>query len=415
MRAATPIASSIAALAAVVVAWPVSAGAQDDFATEGGAWNSVTALMAIAEDRAAPVTAPDRLDMGTLEASDSLLILSPRTAPPTHEITSFLRAGGRVALADDFGAGDELLSVFQIGRGEPSLDAAMRLRGNPSLLVARPRVNHRLSEGVPALVGNHPATVYHRELSPIFELTDGEAMVLAGAVGDGRLVILSDPSALIDNMLELRGNRRFAENLLGYLDDGRGGRLFVIGPDARLIGRYGEPGAGRPLHDLRQSLEALASLELPPLALRIASLALAAIAVILALGVLPHRTPYRTERMFARPPAQGGFVGRVGFFGRRKVNLLQPLMVYKFELEAEILTRLSLHGRALLRDVLTAMRERGIGEDDVNAMRALLLELDQLRDRSDRPPGPPRVGPARFQQLVATGERLLSRLEKEAA
>lgn len=417
VRAALPTALLLAALAPAPAGRAHAQGG--DFAPAGGAWNSVSELVQIARAREIEIVTPDRMDVGTLRPNDSLLILHPRAELPANALTRFLRAGGRVALADDFGAGDSLLSVFQIGRGAPDTELAMKLRGNPALLVARPRAEHRLTRGVRALVGNHPAAVHHRDLSPIFALGEGEAMVLAGAVGQGRLVVISDPSALIDNMLELRGNRRFAENLVEYLDADRGGRLHVVGPDVPVVGRWGEPGAGRPLHDLRASLEALAELDLPPAAVRVATLALAAIAVIMAVGVLPRRSPYRSARMFARPPAQGGFVGRVGFFGRRKTNLLHPLMVYKFELEEEILARLNLHGRALLRDVLDAMRRRGLGEEDLSAMRRLLLELDRLREQADRPPAPPRVGPKRFRELVAAGERLLSRLggdpDREAA
>jgi hypothetical protein len=393
----------------------ISLAQDDDFSPRGDAWNSVSELVRLAEARGIDVRTPDRLDAGELQPSDSLLILDPREPLPTSPITAFLRAGGRVALADDFGAGDSLLAVFRIDRGEPQPEGVLALRGNPALLVARPRGTHRLTQGVGALVSNHPAMVYHRELSPLFELDDNEALVLAGAVGEGRLVVIADASVLIDNMLELRGNRRFAENLVAYLDDERGGRLFVIAPEARVVGRYGEPGADRPLHDLRTTLSNIAKLDVPPLAIQIASVALAAIAFILALGALPRRSPYRAERMFARAPAQGGFVGRVRFFGRRNVNLLQPLMVYKFELEEEILQRLRLSGRALLRDVLAAMRAKGLPEEDVNEMRKLLLELDRLRDLQDRPPAPPRVGKKRFRELIARGERLLERMRENVS
>lgn len=398
--------------ALVLSGWASPALAQGpDYATDSGEWNSVSRLIQIARDRQIPVETPDRLDVGTLQPTDSLLILHPREALPAPAVTAFLRAGGRAALADDFGAGDALLEVFQISRAAPDARRAPQLRGNPELLLARPRGRHRLTEGVAALGSNHPAMVHHRELAPIFELSEGEALVLAGAVGSGRLVVLSDPSVLIDNMLELRDNRRFAENLLSYLDDGRGGTLYVIGPEATLAGRFGEPGADRPLHDLRSALESLAHLELPPLALRIAALALAAIALVLAFGALPRQTPYRTSRMFARAPSVGGFAGRVAFFGRKKVSLLAPLLVYKFELEAALLEHLGLGERTLLRDVLDAMRARGAGEADVSRMRTLLLELDRLRAAQDEPPGAPHIGARRFRQLVAEGEQLLSTLE----
>lgn len=394
----------------VALCLPGSTAAQSDFAPDGDAWNSVSMMIRLARERGIPVVIPERLDIGTLHSNDSLLILYPGQELPARQITAFLRDGGRACLADDFGAGASLLDLFQISRTAPHPGIAWQLRGNPALLVARPNGTHRLTRQVPALVSNHPAVIHHRELSPIFELNPGEAIVLAGAVGNGRLVVLSDPSVLIDNMMRLRANRRFAENLLDYLDDGRGGRLVLIGPETAVVGRYGEPGADRPLHDVRVSLESLASLDIPPLALRIASLALAAIFIILALGTLPRRSPYRASRMFARRAAQGGFVGRVGFFAQPGRNLLQPLMVYKFELEAEILQRLSLDGRALLRDVLAAMRQRGMGKDDVNDMRDLLLTLDRLHDEQDRPASPPKVAPRVFRELVAVGERLLERL-----
>jgi hypothetical protein len=395
---------------AVLLVGIAGARAQDDFATRGTAWNSVSQLILMARERGMTVETPARLDAGTLRPSDSLLILAPEGAPPSREITAFLRAGGRVLLADDFGAGAHLLETFEIDRHTPTASTALKLRGNPELLVARPHGQHRLTRDVAALVTNHPSVVHHQQLSPIFEVSPNEAVVLAGAVGSGRLVVLSDPSVLIDNMLALRGNRAFAENLIEYLEDDRGGRLFVLGPSAVLAGRYGEPGADRPLHDLRAALERGASLDIPPMALRIGSIALAAIAIILAIGTLPRRSPYRSDRMFARAPAQGGFIGRVLFFARNSSDLLQPLMVYKFELEAEILRRLSLGGKSLLRDVLAGMRKRGMAENDVESMRALLLELDRLRDLQDRPPSAPRVAPARFRELVGTGERLLARI-----
>lgn len=389
---------------------PQGAAAQADFRTDGDAWNSVSMMIRIAQERRIDLVIPDRLDVGTLRPIDAVLILHPDQELPGAALTAFLRDGGRACLADDFGAGSSLLELFQISRLEPNAEIACRLRGNPALLVARPNGSHRLTRRATALVTNHPTVVRHRELSPIFELSPGEAIVLAGAVGEGRLVVLSDPSVLIDNMLRLRANRHFAENLLEYLVDGRGGRLFVVRPEVAVVGRYGEPGADRPLHDLRASLESLASLDIPPLALRVASLAIAAIAVILALGTLPRRSPYRSSRMFARAAAQGGFVGRVGFFSRPGVNLLQPLMVYKFEFESGILERLSMDGRTLLRDVLGAMRKRGMGEDDVNDMREFLKTLDELRERQDRTSSPPKVAPARFRELIARGEQLLEKL-----
>jgi hypothetical protein len=404
-------------LAIVIAAWLSAAPglAQEDFAPEGDAWNGISHLIRMAREQQIQVRLVDRLDAGTLQPRDALLMLGPENAPSSSPVTAFLRAGGRVALADDYAAGDSLLATFQISRREPTPDRAPQLRGNAALLVARARGHHRLTSGVRALVTNHPTVVSHRELAPIFELSEGEAVVLAGAVGEGRLVAIGDPSVLINNMMDLSGNRQFAENLLAYLEGGRGGTLYVLGPDARLAGRYGEPGADRPLHEPRALLEALATVDLPPLALRITTCALALIAAMLALGTLPTRSPYRSEQMFARSSSHGGFVGRVRYFASGKANLIAPLMVYKFELEAELLKRLGLTEQTLLRDVLSAAKKKGLREADLNAMRQLLLTLDELRDQLDRPPAPPSVPARRFRSLVATGERILSLLGPASA
>src|SRR5688500_5142295 len=102
-----PTLAAIACAASLAIAAP--AIAQDDFAPSGGSWNSVSELIQFARDRGVPVEIPDRLDVGTLRPTDSLLILHPNEPIPSREITAFLRAGGRVLLADDFGAGDSLL------------------------------------------------------------------------------------------------------------------------------------------------------------------------------------------------------------------------------------------------------------------------------------------------------------------
>lgn len=392
------------------------ARAQDhrgDYDLRSDAWNGLSQLLTAAEGAEAIVEAPDRLDVGTLQPGDALLVVYPTADMPVAGIASFLRAGGRVALADDFGRGNELLDLYRIARQPPTAPDAPRLRGNEDLIVATPGEPHVLTDGVTAVVANHPQTVYHAELAPILSFGDrpGNALVLAGAVGEGRLVAIADPSILINNMLQFRGNRRFASNLVGYLTAGRSGRIYLITGDTRMVGRFGEPGADRPLHDLRAALEQFARSPLPPAFLQAAAFGIALILLAFAATALPRRSPYEGRAMFARPAVAGGFWGRVAYFRDRPANLLQPLMVYKFELEGEIVRRLDLKGRTLLRDVLAAMRKRGMAERDVTEMKSILLELDELRERQDRPPAPPRVGPARMHQLLASAERILGRME----
>jgi predicted HTH domain antitoxin len=315
-------------------------------------------------------------------------------------------------LADDFGSGEALLSAFRITRMAPSAQGTLRLRGNSELLVARPVAQHPLAVGVTALVTNHPQAVVHSDLDPIFGFGGEQALVLAGAVEEGRLVALSDPSVLINNMMRFGGNRTFAGNLFRYLREDRDGRIVLVVGEARIVGRYGTPGADRPLHDLRASIESLAAIDVPPEALTVGTLALLAIFGLLAFGSLPRRSPYAEQAMFAQKAAHGGFLGRVRYFTRDAKNLLSPLMVYKFELEAVLIERLGLTGRTPLKEVMAELRERGVPKGDVEDLRALLIELNDLWDRQDIPPDPPMVRRRRFLRLVATGERVLNSAEE---
>ena len=79
--------------------------------------------------------------------------------------------GGRVAIADDFGAGQSLLDGFRIERSAATGRRALRLRGNRNLLIATPGARHPLALDVRALVTNHPQVLHHGELEAIFSLS----------------------------------------------------------------------------------------------------------------------------------------------------------------------------------------------------------------------------------------------------
>jgi hypothetical protein len=408
-RTALAISAALAALVACMSA-PGRVRADADYDPASDAWNGLSQLVAAARDIDVRVETPTRLDIGTLAPGDGLLIVYPTAPLPVDAIGAFLKAGGRAALADDYGTGAALLTAYQITRRAPDPAAGLRLRGNDALLVARPEGAHPLSEGVGALVTNHPEEVRHRELEPIFAFDrGGSALVLAGAVGAGRLVTLGDPSVLINNMQQFRGNRRFATNLVRYLAEGRSGRLVLVGGRTPIVGRFGEVGADRPLHDLRRALEQAARASLPPPVLRLAAATLCAVLLVFAASALPRRSPYDGAAMFARPAHAGGFEGRVAHFRDGKRELTMPALVYKAELEAEIVRRLGLSGLAVLRDVLTGLQARGATKAQIEEARALLLDLDAFERRHERS-APTHVTAARFESMVRRGEQLLALL-----
>ncbi|MCB9620898.1 MAG: hypothetical protein H6724_15775 [Sandaracinus sp.] len=385
----------------------------EDFALRAGSWNGLAQLVVVAEEAGVVLDTPAELDLSRLRPEDALLLIHPTGDLPRSSLAAFLRAGGRIAIADDYGDAEPFLELYGIARSphDPGPEALL-LRGNPALPLASPGTAHPLTEGVRALVANHPAALRHAELEPVLVLEGDAALVLAGAVDDGRLVAIGDPSLFIENMLRFRDNRRFAANLLRYLGE-RGGRVYLVAPSTELSGTYGDA-RGNPLERLDDWLENAAHAELPPSALTILAWVIAAIALLFAVSALPRIMPYGAAALGLEPARGGGFAGRVAFYARRPKALVHPALIYKFELEGELMRRLGLEGQPLLRDVLAAAEVYGLTAAERESLRALLLELDEIRRKIDLPPAPPRVGPRDLRRMVDTGEAILARLPDPA-
>ena len=391
-------------------AHPRAAVAQsDDYALAGRAWNGLAQLLAAAAETGVEVRSPARLELSALSARDGLLLIYPVAPPPRADLAAFMAEGGRLAIADDFGAGASLLEAFRIERSAlpRSLDAP-RLRGNRNLLIAAPRVRHPLAQDVLALVTNHPQLLRHDELQAIFGLGEqAGAIVLAGAVGRGRLVAIGDSSMLINNMLEFHGNRAFAKNLVRYL--AQDGRLWIAAPHSELTGRYGGASAGDPLAGLRAGLQRLAQARLPTAAVQASSIVIALLLLLGAATALPRRSSLL--RAVSLPAAEtiAGFAGRVSFFSAPGRDLHAPLVAYKFELERQLAEVLGLPTPLEPLQVEAALHAAGHAEPLVLATRALLHEL-----AAQALPAPPELPRRKFSTLVSAGERILAALQARA-
>jgi hypothetical protein len=385
--------------------------------------------MRLGREGALPVVASEQVDLSKLSSRDSLLIVFPRRDVPREDLAAFLHEGGRIAIADDFGAAERWLQGFDIRRSAlPSGSTAPRLRGNRNVLIAEPSAPHPLSRDVPALVVNHPAVLHHAQLAPVMELAGGGAVVLAGAVGQGRLVVLSDPSALIDNMLELSGNRRFAENLLGYLGQ-NGGRVLVVAGEARFTGRYGELARSDRLARVKSALERVAHVKLPEGTLRVLSAMLALAMLLSALSAVPRRSQYIAAMRRSRPqtaPVFAGDAGALAYFAgvrddgtiREPRSLLVPLLRYRRGFEHALAERLpmdpSARAKPTVRLLLDAAERSGLSREQQTELKALVDELATLAISSEGPT-PPYVTERKFRAVVGTGERMLSALDALSA
>jgi hypothetical protein len=389
-----------------------SARAQDsDYAVSNRAWNGLSELIAIAREAKVDVQVGARIDLHGVKARDGMLVIYPQEALPRTDLTAFMYEGGRLAVADDFGTGGALLEGLGVHRHTPApVAASQHLRGNLNVLIAKPGARHPLSENVQALVTNHPQALQHDELEAIFSLGGPrDAVVLSGAVGKGRLVAISDSSVLINNMLELRGNRSFARNLVRYLAPN--GRLWVATPTTELSGHYGNLAVTDPLLGLRAGLRRLAQARLPDAAVRITTLVVAALLVLGAATALPRRSSYLRAVSMPKVEASGGFAGRVRFFSKKEANLLVPLLAYKTELESQLLEALALKGEPTLRDLVDALKHAGVEPPLVERAQGLLVELRALALAQDGP-APPRIGKDRFHAMLADGDRILAAVER---
>lgn len=384
----------------------------EDLSTDNSGWNGLSDLLEIAAQDG-NTTRAERIDVSHLSPEDSLLIVHPVQPLPTSEIAKFMRAGGRVAIADDYGSGQLFLATFGMGLREARSEPASSLRGNPAWPLAVPAVAHALTDGVQALVTNHPRALQHPSLTPVFSLAaDKGAVVLSGAVGGGRLVAIADGSILINNMLQFDGNRRFAHNLVRFI---RG-----HGPDARLLiadsetrWEIGTRSFRRPLAQLASALERLSRPDLPPLAIVVLSGALAGLLLSVAATSLPRRSAYGRRAYLRSSECVAGMAGRVSAYAAGERSLLAPLLSLKSELERQAGDRLRPSAQLQRAELLSGLVAEGLRPELAKELGEFLHAVDRLQDASTIHGAPVTV--RQFSELVAAGRRILAELaEREA-
>jgi hypothetical protein len=201
----------VAALPSLVIMSP--AHAAGDYRLDSREWNGLAQLDEEARNLGCPLRAEQRLDWATLDGHDVLWFVYPRTPIDPNKLRRFLEAGGRVVIADDFGASDAALATLQIRRLRGDLSEAEHYEDNQALPVARLSLATELSVGVAELVANHPA-FFSTAVPATYAFAPGAALVVEGRLGKGYFVAIADPSVLINNMLELPDDLDFARALI---------------------------------------------------------------------------------------------------------------------------------------------------------------------------------------------------------
>jgi len=218
MSRRAPALLALVAVGQLLVAAGDARADASDYSPYNSEWQGTSHLFQLATERGFAIEARSQLDWKKLKKHHILLFLYPTTRIPAEKLVAYLRGGGRVILADDFGSTADLLEQLGVRRVPVNGGRLSRLHAeNPALPIATPRTPHPLNNGIPELVTNHPAA-FDTQLPAIFGFEPtGGALVVAATLGRGRIVLIGDPSIFINRMLKFGGNEAFTRRLLGYL------------------------------------------------------------------------------------------------------------------------------------------------------------------------------------------------------
>lgn len=167
-----------------------------------------------------------------------IAIIHPTIEDDADELFAWVERGGTLLIADDFGRSESLVSRLGITRVDvATLGRAEDSAAPTGLRELRPARRSPLTRGVFALMTNHPAALAGAT-GGVLPFDEQHFLVYSVALGRGEVIVLADPSVLINAMLDLDGNRRFARNLLGELcETGHCRGLYVTG---EAMGRVNE-------------------------------------------------------------------------------------------------------------------------------------------------------------------------------
>ncbi len=395
-----------AARAASLAAFAIALGGAGDARAEAfdvadGGWEGCSELYEIARAELGParVSAVGVLNWAEVGPEDGVLALHPEQPMDADETAAFMKAGGRLAILDDYGRGEETLARFHIDRIPAPAHPMLALRNKAALAIAEPAVDaasghgpHPVVAHVQRIATNHPTGLRHPNLSPVLKIRSvGEADVViavAGQVGGGRLFAMSDPSTLTNQMLRYPGNRTFAAALSRYLvDDEVGrrqrGRLFIVTNRFREQGSFG---GQTPLYKdldaaVRAVTNALADARrdgLPhPLLLALAALAAIGVAGwVSRSSARPYRAPLPR---YARPTplvAQGGLGGRLGLLAAPTSPRSLALLELRSALYEAIGVRFGLSSEPTPDALFNLVRKHGaLDEATASALKGVLASM----------------------------------------
>lgn len=225
-----------------------------DFSIYNTGWNGCSRLavrtyetgdlipnLRLANDRDMEVTQKTILDYSVIPNSTSMVILGPDldfSSDEVEYVDNFLRDGGKVVLADDYGTGNQLLDGLNTSSrfaGETLYD--LSFEKSPEFSVVYDFREHELTQDLFFVMLNRPTYLRPDDTAvPLMNSTQGSwvergedethkigsaPLLSVERYGDGELILLSDPSMLINSMIDRLDNEIFLMNLLDHISEDR--------------------------------------------------------------------------------------------------------------------------------------------------------------------------------------------------
>lgn len=203
-------------------------------------WDGTSEIRSAAESAGAETTVAQ--NVSTYAATDPArtlaVVLSPSDVYGSDgkAVRSFLRSGGTLLVAEDYGPhGNQLLATVEADArvtGTPLRDE-QRAGPSPAFPRATAATNHTYTTGVDGLILNHGSTIDAGNATPLYvssefsyldanrndALDDSETLrqrpvVTVESVGEGHVIVVSDPSVFLNAMLERSDNAAFLQTLV---------------------------------------------------------------------------------------------------------------------------------------------------------------------------------------------------------
>lgn len=298
----------------LIVAAPRGARADSDYDPYSQSWQGLSAFVGLAEGMGFEVDSRVSLDWNEISANDILVVVFPLQRVDPAKAGAFVNAGGHLLLADDFGEAKDAFTALGVLRNEQMTIRANRYQNDQLWApIANARGDHPIASEVGDVVTNHPAAFSRADGATTVVAFEQGSVVVAGERGSGRFIAVSDPSILINRMLQsFPGNVQLAANMLRWLDrNSKARRVVLVKGD---FGMFGEPRAfiddakasevGRSVAELNFWLSERRAWLLTPTAMKVLAGTLAILLLVLALLALPVRRGPKIDGgwlKFARP------------------------------------------------------------------------------------------------------------------